>query len=204
MVARASKEPSPRIVLLGWGSLIWDKRFPDFDKHHQAWQPDGPNLMLEFSRVSGSRDGALTLVIDPEHGAACRVAYADSTRRSLEDTICDLRCREGTTWRNTGFILADGSREHGRDDATRDAIREWSETKGIHAVVWTDLRSNFAKERGAPFSIEAALRHIESLKPAAKAKAAEYVSLAPDFVATPLRAALQAAPWFAQQPNSSQ
>jgi hypothetical protein len=85
--------PPQRIAILGWGSLIWDKR-PAFDDLHEAWLDDGPMLPLEFSRMSGSRSGALTLVIDPEHGHPCRVQYALSRRTGAGDVIGDLRLRE--------------------------------------------------------------------------------------------------------------
>jgi hypothetical protein len=94
----------PRIAILGWGSLLWDKR-PEFDDHHGEWQTDGPALPLEFTRVSTSRGGARTLVIDPVHGTMCPTAYAISKRRNPEDAIADLRCREGTIMRHMGFYF---------------------------------------------------------------------------------------------------
>jgi hypothetical protein len=101
------KKAAPRIALLGWGSLIWDKR-PDFDKYHGEWLADGPILPLEFSRVSGeTRKRALTLVIDPDNGTNCTVQYAMSTRKDPDDAIADLRCREGTVMRCMGFWFAD-------------------------------------------------------------------------------------------------
>ena len=56
-----------KIVILGWGSLLWDKTHREFDRHHSKWKLDGPTLKLEFSRESASRLNALTLVIDPIH-----------------------------------------------------------------------------------------------------------------------------------------
>lgn len=53
-----------KIAILAWGSLIWDDNWPEFDKQRGEWLKDGPILPLEFSRVSASRDKALTLVID--------------------------------------------------------------------------------------------------------------------------------------------
>jgi hypothetical protein len=61
-----------KIAILGWGSLIWDKR-EEFERLHGPWQSDGPSLKIEFSRISSTRGGALTLVIDPHHGAICTV-----------------------------------------------------------------------------------------------------------------------------------
>lgn len=186
-----------QIAILGWGSLLWDTR-PEFDEQHEPWRHDGPEINVEFSRVSQSRRGALTLVIDPKNGAHCRVAYAISKRRDPEDAICDLRCREGTTRSNIGFLFADGSRRQGRDPHSLEAIRAWAETKKLDVVVWTDLGSNFDKVYGKPFDIDAALAHIQSLDGEAKSGAAEYVWRAPGFVDTPLRRVLQTPPWFSK------
>ncbi len=119
-----------QIAILGWGSLLWDSR-PEFDEQHESWQHDGPEIKLEFSRVSQSRRGALTLVIDPKNGTPCRVAYAISKRRDPEDAICDLRCREGTTRSNVGFLFVNGSRQpQSRDPNSLEAINAWAKRRG--------------------------------------------------------------------------
>ncbi len=81
---------------------MWDKR-PDFDEQHDDRQFDGPApaLPLEFSRVSSSRGGVLTLVIDPVHDTSCPAADAIGKRRNPDDAIADLRCREGTIMRHS-------------------------------------------------------------------------------------------------------
>lgn len=184
-----------RIYLLGWGSLLWDKH-PVFDARHGVWQEDGPKLRLEFSRISETRLGALTLVIDAAHGAECQVAYADSTRDDPEDAICDLRNREGTVRARIGFMFLDRSHGQGGDEPTREAIKGWATEKKADVVIWTDLPANFEKEKGKPFSLDEACRHLQELPAEGKAKAAEYVWRAPDFVVTPLRQRLQREPWF--------
>ena len=184
-----------RICILGWGSLIWDTR-PEFDDHHGPWKLDGPTVKLEFSRVSESRLKALTLVIDPAHGAPCRVAYAESTRRNPDDAICDLRSREGTVLRRIGAMFLDGSRLHGGDQTTCADIRAWTLEKKCDVVVWTDLPANFEEETHKPFTVDAACNHLQGLSAEGKAQAAEYVWRAPDFVVTPLRQRLQQEPWF--------
>ena len=186
-----------RIAILGWGSLLWDER-PEFDEHHGSWESAGPELKIEFSRVSQTRGGALTLVVDPSNGTNCRVAFARSKRRDPEDTICDLRSREGTTRSNIGFYFADGSRSQCKDSRTLAAVTAWVAASANDVVVWTDLRSNFQSLCGQPFSIEAALAHLRSLEARAKSGAAEYVWRAPGFVKTALRTALEAEPWFKQ------
>lgn len=151
-------EPHLRIALLGWGSLLWDKR-PEFDEHHGLWQFDGPELPLEFSRVSSSRKGALTLVIDDANGALCRSAYALSTRRDPDDAIADLRGREGTVMRHMGIYFRDGTRRG--QPSVPDNIPLWADLHGIDVVVWTGLPSNFEKEVRRPFSVENAIRHLQ-------------------------------------------
>lgn len=186
------------IAILGWGSLLWDRR-PEFDDQHDLWTYDGPDLRIEFSRVSQSRRGALTLVIDPTNGASCRVAYTRSRRRDPEDAICDLRSREGTTRRNIGFYFKDNeSRSQSNDPETLDTIKIWAIEKTIDVVVWTDLRSNFKDKCGNLFSVADAITHLHTLDAKAKSLAAEYVGRAPDFVKTPVRIALQSEPWFTQ------
>ncbi len=64
-------------------------------------------------------------------------------------------------------------------------------------MVWTKLASNFQSKVEKPFSVEAAVAHVRGLSPEGKVKAAEYVWKAPEFVRTPVRAALQREPWFA-------
>jgi hypothetical protein len=184
-----------RIYILGWGSLLWDKR-PEFDDHHGPWKSDGPKLKLEFSRVSEMRLRALTLVIDRVRGTECQVAYAESKRADPEDAICDLRVREGTVRKRIGYLFVDGSRVQGGDEATRTSIRSWGSAQKVDVVIWTDLPSDFEEKTGKPFTLDNACRHIQELPAEGKAKAVEYISLAPDFVVTPLRQRLLREPWF--------
>lgn len=187
-----------QIAILGWGSLLWDHR-PEFDQQHYDWLLDGPSLKLEFSRVSQSRRGALTLVLDPANGELCSVAYAFSKRRNPDDALCDLRSREGTIGKYIGYVFIDGSRSRSRDRDSLEAVRKWAESHKIDVILWTDLASNFRDTCGQPFGVDAALVHIQALDSEGKAKAAEYIWRAPAFVDTPLRRALQCRPWFHEQ-----
>ena len=187
-----------QIAILGWGSLLWDIR-PDFKSTHGEWQYDGPTLPIEFSRISASRGGALTLVIDYKCGEDCSIAFTLSTRGTCDDAISDLRCREGTTLRNIGYCYSNESRHHSSNDQTLSVVRQWAKTKRFDVVIWTDLTSNFASKSTAkePFSVPSAVAHLQLLPIEAKAAAAEYIWRAPSFVDTPLRRATQIAPWFA-------
>jgi hypothetical protein len=175
-----------RIAILGWGSLLWEHA--EFDAWHEPWQFDGPKLKIEFSRISKKREGALTLVVDSKNGCPATVAYCMSRRNKIELTVEDLRVREGAHKKGIGYFSKGGASQF-RDGPTHDAIVAWAAPKALEGVVWTDLESNFAKETGKIFSVEAALDYLARLKGEAKAKAEEYLRNAPDFVQTPLRKA---------------
>jgi hypothetical protein len=184
------------IAILGWGSLLWEGG-GQFDRQHEQWQGGGPVLKIEFSRISESRLGALTLVIDDQFGAPMQVAWCLSKRQTIEDAICDLRSREGTTVENIGHVRMHAERPPLADLLTpQDVIAGWAKPQNLDAVIYTALKSNFQERKGQPFSVDAAVAHVRAMNPTAKARAAEYVWRAPDFVRTPLRSALQREPWF--------
>ena len=190
-----------KIAILGWGSLIWDNRseFANFNSQIEEWKNDGPRLKLEFSRISKSREGALTLVLDEKNGAECTVQYAMSKRRVPDDAICDLRCREGTVLRNIGYYFADDSRKG--EPNVPDSIKKWIADKGFDVVIWTGLPSNFKTETEKDFSVNAAKEYLQGLSNKGKAKSVEYIMCAPDYIDTPLRRAMQTEPWFIEQKN---
>lgn len=186
-----------KMAILGWGSLLWDNN-AEFDAQHNEWVFDGPELKIEFSRVSESCGRALTLVIDTKNGAPCRVAYTFSRRKDPEDAICDLRTREGTSRKNIGFYFLDGSRQQSRDLAAAESISAWAKSKGIDVVVWTDLESNFKEKSkfGQEYSVESAISHVAALDAEGRARAIEYVQRTLSFVDTPFRNAVRKQPWF--------
>lgn len=185
-----------RIAILGWGSLCWDPK-PEFDQWHEEWRPEGPTLKLEFSRVSTSRRGALTLVIDPLCGAANTVLFTLSRRPTVDDALADLTRREGTTPANIGFVYLAKRRQNCRDPESAATIGGWAAKIGMEAVIWTDLPSNFAERTGTSFSVPSAIDYLRGLDPFARGLAVTYISRAPAFIRTPLRSALETTPWFA-------
>ena len=189
-----------QIAILGWGSLLWDEennRY--FDRLHGPWVLDGPELQLEFSRKSQTRSGALTLVIDPKHGAASTVAYAISTRAEPQAAINDLRRREGTTSENIGRFFGDHSTlNRAKSAKALGAIGAWAKGKRLDAVLWTDLGGDFDAIEQDLF-VPTAVKYSQGLSVNGTAKAVEYVSHAPDFVRTALRDALEREPWFKEK-----
>jgi hypothetical protein len=184
-----------KTAILGWGSLLWDRSQGAFEEQHKDWRLDGPALRLEFSRISRSRLDALTLVIDPVPGEECQVAYALSRRGSPEEAISDLCAREKTREHFIGCASANGSRRHGRDERSVDAIVQWAKDRSIDVVLWTDLPGSFEGVSKQDF-LSIAVNHLQGLPLESKATAAEYVWRAPVFVINPLPKALQVEPWF--------
>jgi hypothetical protein len=185
-----------RIAILGWGSLLWEGGV-EFDTRRDDWQLDGPELKLEFSRVSTSRLGALTLVIDKTHGGKNTVAWCLSKRLLPADALADLRCREATQVQNIHSVAASAEIP---DDRTARKIWIWAKRKKLDFVVWTGLPSNFEAEVKVPFSPDRGIAYLQQLLPEGKAKAAEYIWRAPEFIITPLRSAMEFEPWFTRPP----
>jgi hypothetical protein len=190
-----------RIAILGWGSLLWEGG-TEFDSWHGDWALDGPALKIEFCRISQTRLGALTLVIDDEHGTPTTVGWCVSKRTKLDDAMCDLRSREGTTLDQIGRIAIPQRANPTTATPANAAIENWAQGKELAAVIWTALGSNFQEKTKQRFSVDAAITHLKSLPPEAKAKAAEYIWRAPRFVNTPLRAAMEVPPWFLESIKS--
>lgn len=183
-------------VILGWGSLLWDKGGFALPLNSD-WDEGGPSLPLEFSRVSKTRDGALTLVIDPMNGQECCSSFAESSRSLLDDVICDLRCREGTVIRRIGFVdLVSGAQRSNVYPELGNILRDWGSKQGVASVVWTDLPSNFNEGGRSQFSIEAAVNYLHGLDSDGARSAGEYIRRAPSSIVTPLRQHLEAADWW--------
>lgn len=184
-----------KIGILGWGSLIWDPR-PEFDARVSAWCADGPRLPIEFCRVSKSRHGALTLVIDEDLGTGVDTLYAISTRSTVDDAVADLRDREATVTKCIAVVTTDGRLNRGRCSGT---VLDWAALHKLDAVVWTDLQSNFSDRTKQVFSHEAGLSHLRSLSALGVQQAVTYVQRAPAQVKTPFRQFLDDNAWFREQ-----
>lgn len=196
-----------KIAVLAWGSLIWE---PGALTVVTAWESDGPSLPLEFSRVSSSRAGALTLVIDPQHGAANRAYFAVSAQQELEAAIENLRKRECPNGECIGYVDCRSGRSRSSILSTApDIIGHWAEQHHLDAAIWTDLSSNFADESKAqfsvidgptmPFTIDNAQHYLLRLKPAGAVEARKYFKNAPHTVQTALRIRMQSDPWLEEQ-----
>ncbi len=187
-----------RIAVLGWGSLIWEPR-DDYKKLIGNWDDNGPVLPIEFSRISISRNGALTLVIDTDNGCPVRTKYTLSKRKNPEDAACDLRTREGTIIKHIGLIDLENNFIRSHWAAVTDKIKLWATEKKLRAVVWTDLPSNFTEKTGKIFTPENAIDYLKSLHDDGKKSAKEYIKNAPAEVKTHFRSMVEKDDWFTRK-----
>lgn len=181
-----------RIAVLGWGSLVWDSRILTLAG---PFKPTGPELPLEFSRVS--RDRRLTLVIDEERGTPCTTYAAPSIHTDLDEAIDNLRRREDMPGPSgIGFVdvYAHTSSDVAWDRHPRaiTAIETWAMRYGFRAVIWTALDSNFHEPdmAGVPFSIDAALAYLAALDRERLDGALRYFRNAPPEISCALRTAV--------------
>ncbi|MBI5559837.1 MAG: hypothetical protein HY883_01000 [Deltaproteobacteria bacterium] len=169
-----------KIAIIGWGSLIWDPReLP----REGTWQDDGPELKIEFSRIS--KDARLTLVLDVANGTPVKTKYVMSPRTSLDDAIEDLREREGKVGKCIGWV--DIVKNTSSANCTHKQVAEWCRDKGFDAAIWTDLPPNFEKETKKPFSVDNAIIYLKSLPKNVRKEALKYIRNAPECVKTSLR-----------------
>lgn len=185
-----------RTVVLAWGSLIGEPH-EEFDSHRQAWVHDGPVFPLEFSRISSTRHGALTIVIDVDFGVPIKTWYAVSKRRDPRDAACDLRAREGTVTRHIGMVDLQANVIRSHWSVITDKVTLWAQERGVRAVVWTDLPSNYTDETGNLFSPASGVDYIKTdLGQEGQDEARRYLAVVPAEVVTPFRSAMDADPWF--------
>ncbi|MCY4420352.1 MAG: hypothetical protein OXC42_03765 [Gammaproteobacteria bacterium] len=112
------------------------------------------------------------LVIDEDNGSECCVRHAFSKRKRFEDAVCDLKRREGTCWGNIGYWSTKGDCSGHK---LADRIGSWGAKRGIEAVVWTALESNFQERKEKNFTVENAIQHLKGLSPMGKLEAKEYI-----------------------------
>lgn len=163
-----------KIAILGWGSLINEPRNLPIVGN---WQPDGPTLWIEFSRISqrGKRAGCLTLVIDEKCQSEVTTFHVLGKREDLSQAIADLQEREGTSLDDIGFCEVATGRlapnALSRYPKSCERILAWAKDNQLDAVIWTALPRRFKDAIGIPFTPAAALNYLNGLPAPSKALA---------------------------------
>ena len=173
------------IICLGWGSLIWDRQELPVAGH---WHDDGPQLPVEFTRVS--RDGRLTLVITKDVPLVT-VLWTPLSVSSLDDGITALAERESVLEENIGGSIGVWSTARSSRHRAVSTVGGWATERGFDAVIWTALTPGFQGKRGAPPKLEEALAHLRGLEGESRKNAEEYIRRAPAQIKTLYRAAIE-------------
>lgn len=175
-----------KIAIIAWGSLVWDPRALQVKSD---WNSNGPPLTIEFSRVS--KDGRLTLVIDPDKGAEVTTYFSQSSRSDLGDAIADLRDREGTIRKRIGFVEAGNDNSSITEFSDQidvfQNIKDWCKYSNFDAAVWTALPSQFKDKTNMEFSVENAIAYLAGLPKSVKSNALKYIRDAPKGIITPVK-----------------
>jgi hypothetical protein len=159
-------------------------------------------LPIEFSRISGWRKAPyLSLVVDPRDGVLTQIRFALSIRSVLNETIEDVRRREGTNRDKIGFVDLRSGGSHSRLSTIVATLTTWARDQGLHAVVWTDLEPNFLDILERPFTPQEGLAFLSSRTGDSLKTAREYLLKAPPEVDTPVRRLARESGWLTAAPS---
>ncbi len=194
------KEPSvdAPIAVIGWGSLIWDLEIMTPHVHGHWRHRAGPELPLEFTRISAKRRRALAVCVDLMDGVPCWTSVIVSKRATLAEARLDLARRERAPSGFIGAFCNETGQHWGRPQVVHK-IAQWCRAGGWAGAVWTDLHANFTAETGKVFTVAAGHEHLQALEGNALDEAVRYIQRAPETTNTRLRRHLRDDPWWQSQ-----
>lgn len=155
------------------------------------WHTDGPELPVEFARVS--KNGRLTLVLVPNSGgfAQINVLWAELCCRDAEHArrnVAERECVENNIGLSIPVWPTDGTAvQHWT------AVDRWAKNKGLDFVIWTALRPRFGGHSGRVPSEAEALDYLRGLQTSERADAEEYIRRTPPQIRTAYRSAIEKA-----------
>lgn len=176
-----------KIAVIGWGSLVWN---PETLLVSENWHNDGPSLPVEFARVSSL--GRLTLVLYPTANYV-QSLWNLSSYSTLPEALENLRRRERTPdISNIGFMeVQSGEHRCAAVPSLATEIKRWALSKGVDAVIWTDLSSNFSKKLHRDLDETNVIKYLKELPDNQKEEARNYIQKAPVQIETRFRAAIR-------------
>jgi len=170
------------IAVIGWGSLIWDPGELDIQ---EDWKEDGPEMPVEFARLSSR--GRLTLVIH-EQAEPVQALWARSAYNELDHAIENLRRREGTCEKHIGNYNFQNDEHDTKFPFILESIKCWGSKQDVDAAIWTDLPSNFTEETDFDgLTEENVIDFLMNSSHVNQENAEEYIRKAPEQVRTTFR-----------------
>lgn len=189
---------SDGIAVIGFGSLIWDIGTLRMHTHGPWREGEGPELPLEFSRISMKRNRALTVCVDLMDGTPCQTAIIASRRNSLREARVDLARREMTAEGNVGTVDTETGEFQGRGQVAHK-VMQWAARSGWRGAVWTDLLPSFTQHLDLVFTEKTALDYLQALPEANLRDAIHYLEFAPRHTNTRFRRRLRDHPWWREK-----
>ena len=179
-----------RIACLAWGSLVWDAGEHPLPLRTE-WRNDGPELPIEFARISESRNGALTLVLFPKVTPS-KTLWSEMESESIYEASKLLSRRERTSIKNIGYWQKTGEFESPVIPMLPNDISKWALNRDLEGVIWTALPSNFFERLKKPLTPVNAVEYLRSLTDSEGfLKAEEYFRKAPMQIKTEVRRLVQ-------------
>lgn len=126
-----------KIAVICWGSIFWDKGSL---KTQGDWKNDGPELPLEFCRISsfGKSKERVVLALN-ESSSMCVTCWDIMVATDLKTARNNLRDREGAVTDDIQIF----TRNQNPLSVAAVQIDLWLKNHpDIEAVVWTGLESN--------------------------------------------------------------
>lgn len=162
-----------KIAVICWGSIVWDKGSL---KTLGDWKNDGPELSLEFCRLSSFGKSKERIILALNESSPKCVTYWDIlVATDLKTARNNLRDREGAVTDDIETF----TRNQNPLSAAAVQIDLWlKQHPEIDAVVWTGLESNWSKYRHTKFSKEDLVQYLDSKKNSLD-KIKEYFDKAP-------------------------
>lgn len=166
-----------KIGIIAWGSLVYD--WDTLKIENDKWFNDGPELPIEFARISGNKK--LTLVIYPAFDKV-KTHYSISSCNGIDEAIKNLAERERTNSKNIGYInFKTGELKSKKMEAElKKVLSIWNIPKNLDGMIWTDLDENFMAELKQQFSLETSIKYLDSLSQKDFLLAKEYIIKAPN------------------------
>lgn len=138
-----------KIACLGWGSLIWK---PGALPLLSGWFNDGPELPIEFSRVSDGGELATAICLN---SPPCQVLWALLDVQSLDEGVQALRKRE-----QIPDDRQDGIGVFTINASTVGVLGKWAADRQLDAVIWTALPPRFEDVEGLIPSLDDVLSYL--------------------------------------------
>ena len=141
----------------------------------REWFKDGPFVQVEFLRKS--ENGRMTLVLH-ESAVPVRALWAIMDTPELEAAREALGAREGVHRSNFDRDIRAWSAGHDSAPRLIPDVAQWTQARGVDAVVWTALGPKFKGNDDVP-TADQVINYLRTLRGRTREEAERYIRQAP-------------------------